>query len=73
MSPSCIESLGTGCDRCEGVSLSLYLLLQGFSMIFSKDKDLHTQHLQQVFERLRRAGLYAKPSRCTFNAHELIP
>lgn len=35
-------------------------------LIFSADRASHTDHLHQVLERLRKAGLYAKPSKCTF-------
>jgi transposase InsO family protein len=35
-------------------------------LIFSKDRDSHTQHIKQVLERMREAELYAKPSKCIF-------
>lgn len=35
-------------------------------LIFSKDRESHTKHLEQVLERLRDAELYAKPSKCSF-------
>lgn len=35
-------------------------------LIFSADRASHTNHLHQVLKRLRRAGLYAKPSKCMF-------
>ncbi|CAI5474746.1 unnamed protein product [Closterium sp. Yama58-4] len=35
-------------------------------LIFSKLKEEHMQHLQRVFEVLRREKLYAKQSKCTF-------
>ncbi|CAI5476246.1 unnamed protein product [Closterium sp. Yama58-4] len=35
-------------------------------LIFSKSKEEHVQHLQKVFEVLRREKLYAKQSKCEF-------
>ncbi|CAI5471080.1 unnamed protein product [Closterium sp. Yama58-4] len=35
-------------------------------LIFSKSKEEHVQHLQRVFEVLRREKLYAKQSKCEF-------
>lgn len=35
-------------------------------LVFSKDHESHTEHLQQVLERMRDAELYAKPSKCEF-------
>jgi hypothetical protein len=35
-------------------------------LVFSADQDSHTNHLHQVLERLQKAGLYAKPSKCAF-------
>lgn len=35
-------------------------------LIFSADKQSHTQHIQQVLERMRSAELYANPAKCTF-------
>ncbi|CAI5467291.1 unnamed protein product [Closterium sp. Yama58-4] len=35
-------------------------------LIFSKSKEEHVQHLQRVFEVLRREKLYAKQSKCGF-------
>lgn len=40
-------------------------------LIFSKTKEEHDQHLQQVCERLRGAELYAKPSKCQFYQQEI--
>jgi hypothetical protein len=40
-------------------------------LIFSKTKEEHDQHLQQVCERLRSAELYAKPSKCEFYQQEI--
>jgi len=40
-------------------------------LIFSKTKEEHDQHLQQVCERLRNAELYAKPSKCQFYQKEI--
>jgi hypothetical protein len=35
-------------------------------LIFAATRQQHTEHIQQVLSRLRRAKLYAKPSRCLF-------
>ncbi|CAI5467973.1 unnamed protein product [Closterium sp. Yama58-4] len=35
-------------------------------LVFSKTKEEHVQHLQKVFEVLRREQLYAKQSKCEF-------
>lgn len=35
-------------------------------LIFSADRESHTDHLRQVILRLRKAGLYAKASKCVF-------
>ena len=35
-------------------------------LIFSKTREGHTKHIQQVLERMRAAELYAKPSKCAF-------
>ena len=40
-------------------------------LIFSKDRDNHTKDLHQILERLRGAGLYAKPSKCAFYQKEV--
>ncbi|KAL2104482.1 hypothetical protein VUR80DRAFT_423 [Thermomyces stellatus] len=40
-------------------------------LIFSKDRDTHTSDLHNVLERLRAAGLYAKPSKCEFYQHQV--
>lgn len=32
----------------------------------AENRDSHTNHLRQVLQRLRKAGLYAKPSKCVF-------
>ena len=39
-------------------------------LIYSKTKEEHLQHVRQVLERLRRAGLYAKLSKCEFFVEE---
>jgi hypothetical protein len=33
-------------------------------LVFSKTKDKHDKHLQQVYKRLCQSELYAKPSKC---------
>ena len=40
-------------------------------LIFSKTKEEHDQHLQQVCDRLRDAELYAKLSKCQFYQSEV--
>jgi hypothetical protein len=35
-------------------------------LVFSKTKEEHDQHLQQVCQRLREAELYVKPFKCQF-------
>ena len=40
-------------------------------LVFSRTKEEHDQHLQQVCERLRQSELYAKPSKCQFYQREL--
>jgi hypothetical protein len=35
-------------------------------IVFSKDVPSHMSHLRQIFQRLRRAGLKLKPTKCTF-------
>lgn len=35
-------------------------------LIFSPDRETHTQHIRQVLARLRKAQLYCKPSKCSF-------
>jgi hypothetical protein len=40
-------------------------------LIFSKTIEEHTQHLQQVCQRLREHELYGKPSKCDFYKKEM--
>ena len=40
-------------------------------LIYSKDRESHTKDLCKVLERLRPAGLYAKPSKCQFYQSEI--
>ncbi|OQE16552.1 hypothetical protein PENFLA_c027G03970 [Penicillium flavigenum] len=40
-------------------------------LVFTKDRESHTTALRQIFERLRRAELYVKPSKCTFYQKEV--
>jgi transposase InsO family protein len=40
-------------------------------LIFSKDRESHTDHICQVLERMRQYGLYAKASKCTFYQAEV--
>ena len=39
--------------------------------VFSKNFDEHLVHLQQLFERLRSAGLTLKPTKCKFAAKQV--
>ena len=47
-----------------GLSLQICLAYLDDVVVFSKDLDEHLVRLQQVFERLRIAGLKLKPSKC---------
>ncbi|KAE8216955.1 hypothetical protein CF319_g8841, partial [Tilletia indica] len=47
----------------QGVIVVIYL---DDILIFSKNREDHTKHVQQVLERLRSAQLYAKPEKCSF-------
>ena len=40
-------------------------------LIFSKDRNEHTSHITQVLERLKKAQLYAKLSKCMFYQSEV--
>src|SRR6266536_1034367 len=40
-------------------------------LVFSRTKEEHNTHLQQVCKRLREAELYAKPSKCQFYKQEI--
>ena len=40
-------------------------------LVFSRTKEEHNRHLQQVYEWLRQSELYAKPSKCQFYQKEL--
>ncbi|KAF5230292.1 hypothetical protein FAUST_9880 [Fusarium austroamericanum] len=35
-------------------------------LIYSKNREEHTQHVKEVLKRMRAAELYAKPSKCSF-------
>ena len=41
-------------------------------LVCSKTFEEHLQHLEQVFERLRKAGLTLKPKKCSFLKKEVI-
>ena len=41
-------------------------------LICSKSFEEHLQHLQQIFERLRKAGLTLKPKKCSFLRKQVI-
>ena len=41
-------------------------------MVCSKSLEEHLQHLQQTFERLRKAGLTLKPKKCAFLQKQVI-
>ena len=40
-------------------------------LIFSKTKEEHDQHLQQIYKRLRNTELYTNPSKCQFYQKEI--
>lgn len=40
-------------------------------LIFSSDRESHTNHLHQVLEQMRQAELYAKPTKCVFYQHQV--
>ena len=40
-------------------------------LVFSKTKEEHDLYLQRIYQRLREAELYAKPSKCQFYQQEL--
>jgi hypothetical protein len=40
-------------------------------LIYSDDPTAHRRHVAEVLERLRKHGLYAKLSKCKFNAEEV--
>ena len=41
-------------------------------LVCSKTLEEHKEHLQQVFQRLRQAGLRLKPSKCSFLCREVV-
>jgi hypothetical protein len=40
-------------------------------LVFTKDRESHSTALRQIFERLQKAELYVKPSKCTFYQKEV--
>lgn len=40
-------------------------------VIYSKSEHQHAKHLEQIFERLRQAGLQLKPTKCSFGLKEI--
>ena len=40
-------------------------------IVFSKSPEEHAQHLEEVFQRFRQAGLTLKPSKCSFAQSEV--
>jgi hypothetical protein len=40
-------------------------------LVFTKDRESHTKALRDVFERLRKAELYVKDSKCAFYQKEI--
>ena len=40
-------------------------------LVYSSDFDQHLKHLQEIFDRLRKANLKLKPSKCHFAAKEV--
>ncbi len=60
------------------INQALYRLVDDFCivyldniLVFSKTKEEHNTHLQQVYKRLREVELYAKPSKCQFYKQEI--
>ena len=45
---------------------NFYIIYLDNILVFSRTKEKHDRHLQQVCERLRQSELYAKPSKCQF-------
>ena len=41
-------------------------------IIFSETCDEHLEHVRKVLERLRKAGLTARPSKCSFGMDEVV-
>ena len=50
---------------------NFYIIYLDYILVFSRTKEEHDRHLQQVCERLWQAELYAKPSKCQFYQEEL--
>ncbi|CAI7743062.1 unnamed protein product [Closterium sp. NIES-53] len=59
----CVTLMNTVLSEFLGSFVVVYLY---DILIFSKTKEDHMQHLQKVFEVLRREQLYAKQSKCEF-------
>ena len=41
-------------------------------LVYFKTLEEHKEHLQQIFQRLRQAGLRLKPSKCSFLCREVV-
>ena len=48
-----------------------YIIYLDDILVFSKTKEEHNIHLQRIYQRLREAELYAKPSKYQFYQQEL--
>ena len=49
-----------------GLQYEIYLLYLDDIIVFSNDLPTHLARLDQIFERLRKASLKLKPSKCPF-------
>ena len=47
-------------------------LLMDDIVIFSETWDEHLEHVREVSERLRKSGLTARPSKCSFGMDEVV-
>ena len=55
----------------QGLINDFYIVYLDDILVFSKTKEEHDQHLQQICQWLRDAELYAKPSKCQFYQQEI--
>ena len=56
----------------QGLNWKILLCYIDDIIIFSNNFDEHLQHLDLVFQRLRKANLTLKPSKCTFSAQRVM-
>lgn len=55
----------------EGLVNTICIVYLDNILVFSKDKESHTRHLQQVLDRLEKAELYANLKKCEFYRDEV--